>query len=128
MIQQFIELGEGRADVYELVSLIETKKDAAEHLLRLETEKSGRRVVSYILVCAPAGGKFQPLYVCLEGIPHPEDQANERSRMIEAAAEKHHVPLASFAVKPSSEFYERDLFYQHLIGVLRMNLLIPRWQ
>ena len=95
LIQRFIELGEGYSDIYELIELTKAQSN------------------------------FQPIYICREGIPNPEITPNKRFEMFESLSEELGKKIISLQVKPSDLFSEKELFYQHLIGILRMNRYLP---
>jgi hypothetical protein len=124
MIQKFIELGEGYADIYELIELGKSMPDRIQHAIAFYSEKNGQPVASLSLVLKPAREKFQPIYICREGIPNPHEKPNQRFDLFKEMAEAAGKEVAEFTIKPSNVFPETDLFYQHLIGILRMNKFI----
>ncbi|MCI4060493.1 methylthioribose kinase, partial [Bacillus cereus] len=73
----------------------------------------------------PTTGDLQPLYKCREGIPVFENKKSKRVNLFEETAEQLGIKVATFTVKPSTTFPEKDLFVIHLIGILRMNNFIP---
>lgn len=126
MIQRFIELGEGYSDLYELVELTKAQQKRVAFLLSLQTTVNDREVVSLAVILKPTNpGNFQPIYICREGIPNPEITPNKRYEMFEQLAEQIDKKIIPLQVKPSSFFAEKELFYQHLIGILRMNRYLP---
>ncbi|WP_270181763.1 DUF7147 family protein [Alkalihalobacillus sp. CinArs1] len=128
MIQRFIELGEGYSDIYELVELARTNSHRVHRLLLLHTTKHERKVVSPVVVLKSAGeGNLQPLYICREGIPAKEPSV-QRLKMFEELSEELSLPIVPLEVKPSDEFNEVEIYYNHIIGILRMNNLIPPMQ
>lgn len=121
MIQRFIELGEGYADVYELLDLIKYNKDRAMRLAVFHTKMSDKKLVSPALIMKKTEmGNFQAIYISTEGIPDLE-KPSERLRLIEAAAEQAGIPIVHLEVQPSVAFGEKELYFQHLVGILRMN-------
>ncbi|MGP4075104.1 DUF7147 family protein [Halobacillus sp. K22] len=125
MIQKFIELGEGYADIYELIELGSLMPERIQHAIAFYSEENGKPLASLSLVMKPArGDKFQPIYICREGIPNPHEQPNKRFNLFKEMAESAGNEVAEFTIKPSSLFPETELFYQHLIGILRMNKFI----
>ncbi|AJD90886.1 methylthioribose kinase [Jeotgalibacillus malaysiensis] len=125
MIQRFIELGEGYADVYELLDLIKYNKDRAMRLAVFHTVLKDKKVVSPALIMNKTEiGNFQAIYISTEGIPDL-DTPSERLRLIESAAEHADIPIVHLEVKPSIAFGEKELYFQHLVGILRMNHYIP---
>ncbi|MBO8155357.1 MAG: methylthioribose kinase [Bacillaceae bacterium] len=126
MIQRFIELGEGYSDIYELLLIGNTMKDRVEHCLAFHTIKNDEPRTSVAIVMKPTDpGDFQPIYICLEGIPYAKEKESKRYEMFKQLAEELGKPVIDLNVKPSVYFSEKELFYQHLIGILRMNHFIP---
>ena len=126
LIQRFIELGEGYSDIYELIELARTQSNRVAFLLSLQTTVKEREVVSLAVVLKPTNpGKFQPIYVCREGIPNPEKTPNKRFELFQQLADEIGKNIIPLEVKPSSFFAEKELYYQHLIGILRMNRYLP---
>lgn len=125
MIQKFIELGEGYADIYELIEMGERMPDRIQHAIAFYCEKEGRPSASLALVMNPtANGKFQPIYICREGIPNPHEIPNQRFELFQKMVKQADKEVHEFTIKPSSLFPETELYYQHLIGILRMNRYI----
>ncbi|MGM9925256.1 MAG: methylthioribose kinase [Bacillus sp. (in: firmicutes)] len=126
MIQRFIELGEGYSDLYELIEIGRTNKERVAFLLALHTKKNDKELVSLAVVLKPTNpGDFQPIYICREGIPNPHVIPNKRYDMFQALAKEIEKNIIELDVKPSTLFSETELFYQHLIGILRMNRYLP---
>ncbi|WNB90512.1 methylthioribose kinase [Bacillus sp. NEB1478] len=122
MIQRFIELGEGYSDLYELLEIIETNQNRLSQLLCLKVKKDNKEYASFIAVLDPAAeGKFQPLYICREGIPVP----SKRYELFKAKADEVNKEIITFDVKPSTDFADTELFFHYLTGILRLNYLIP---
>ncbi|WP_456271648.1 DUF7147 family protein [Bacillus sp. AK031] len=129
MIQRFIELGEGYSDLYELIELARSNESRLLHFMAFHTVVKERPVTSLAVVLKPAKeGKFQPLYICREGIPDPNHLQNKRYQLFEEAARAQGKEVIQMDVKPSSVFAEKQLYYQHLIAILRLNHYIPPLQ
>ena len=122
MIQRFIELGEGYSDLYELIDIAERSNERIAHFIALHSNESSSCAV--ILHPTLTGG-FQPIYVCREGIPNPHKKENERFRLFQQAASAAGKPVIEMDVKPSHLFAEKTLYYQYLIGILRLNHYLP---
>ncbi|WP_309087008.1 methylthioribose kinase [Domibacillus sp.] len=118
MIQRFIELGEGYSDLYELLDIAER---AAGRISQFVALHSAGGTSCAVILHPTETGSFQPIYVCREGIPNPYQKENERFRMFQQAAASAGKPLIELEVKPSSQFAEKTLYYQYLIGILRLN-------
>ncbi|CAH0199286.1 hypothetical protein SRABI96_01886 [Peribacillus sp. Bi96] len=126
MIQRFIELGQGYSDIYELLEVGRNQKHRVARLLALHTTMHDKKVTSLVIVMSPTDpGKFQPLYICREGIPNPHVTKNKRYELFENLSEELDKPIIEIDVKSSFLFAEIELYYQHLIGILRMNRYLP---
>ena len=127
MIQRFIELGEGYSDIYELLELTNANKHRLQHMLALHTKMGDLERTSLVVVLKPTDpGKFQALYICREGIPNPNFGPNKRYDLFAQTAKTHNKQIHELEVKPSTIFYEKELYYQYLIGILRLNhYLLP---
>ncbi|WP_110929310.1 DUF7147 family protein [Bacillus massiliglaciei] len=126
MIQRFIELGEGYSDIYELLEIGRNNRHRVARLMAFHTEANGKKMTSLIVMLnATDTGDFQPLYICREGIPHPGIHSNKRFDLFRTLAEELDKPIIELDVKPSNMFAETGLYYQYLIGILRMNKYLP---
>ncbi|WP_181348936.1 methylthioribose kinase [Thalassobacillus sp. CUG 92003] len=126
MIQKFIELGEGYADIYELIELGKHMPERVKYIMAFHTVKNDRHVTSLALILHPAGeDKFQPIYMCTEGVPNPNEQPNKRYDLFQEMANALKQDIIEIGIKSSDQFAEKELFFQHLIGILRMNRYIP---
>ena len=126
MIQRFIELGEGTSDLYELLEIGKSNKNRVARLLALHTTINNNKVTSLVMIMQPATqGNFQPLYICREGIPNPNVKPNKRYELFEGLATELEKNIIELDVKPSTLFAETGLYYQYLIGILRMNNYLP---
>ncbi|WP_028392967.1 DUF7147 family protein [Bacillus cihuensis] len=129
MIQRFIELGSGYSDLYELLEIGKSNKHRIVHLLALHTQIDDTHITSLVIVLKPTQpGDFQPLYVCREGIPNPNYKKNKRYELFENLATELNKTIIELQVKNSNQFAESGLYYQHLIGILRMNRYLPALQ
>lgn len=126
MIQRFIELGEGYGDIFELCELARTNASRLQQTYIMYAKKNDKVVVSLAISLKPVGdSKFMPIYLCREGIPFEEEKPSKRLDIFEQAmTELGHVPNR-FEIKHSSIFSEHNLYYQYLIGILRLNHYIP---
>ena len=126
MIQRFIELGEGYSDIYELMELARSNKNRLQHLIMLHTVKNDRKLSSFVVVMQPTNpGDFQALYISLEGIPNHQFQPNKRADLFQELAKELDKEIIQFEVKPTEVFAEKELYFQYLIGILRLNHYIP---
>ncbi|MFV8827032.1 DUF7147 family protein [Alkalihalobacterium sp. APHAB7] len=126
MLQRFIELGEGYSDLYELMEIAKSNHHRIHHLVRLNTTTNNRKMTSLVVVLKPIEpGNYMPLYICREGIPQPEWKENKRFSLFQSLANELNQEIFQLEVKPSDIFNEKQLYYQYLIGVLRLNHFIP---
>ncbi|MDG5470177.1 methylthioribose kinase [Jeotgalibacillus sp. ET6] len=125
MIQRFIELGEGYSDLYEFLEIVKANTHRIERILALHTNKKEKSVTSVVAVMKKTDpGSFQALYICREGIPNPHDTPNKRFELVQSAAAEAGLSLIEMEVQPSDRFAEKELFFQYLTGILRMNRYI----
>ncbi|MFL0363081.1 methylthioribose kinase [Pseudobacillus sp. 179-B 2D1 NHS] len=125
MVQRFIELGEGYSDVYELLEIVRNNHHRLTHMIAFHSSEECRQMTSLAVVLSPTDpGDFQPIYICREGIPYPHSTPNKRFDLFKETAESLNRPLIEMDVKPSSAFAETELYFQHLIGILRLNHLL----
>ncbi|WP_213423367.1 DUF7147 family protein [Bhargavaea massiliensis] len=121
--QRFIELGEGLGDVFELCELIRTNSGRIHRAFIFTAGESG--VLSLAVALDPAGeGSFMPIYISREGIRSGGQESARVARFREAAAEAGATPV-TVEVRPSKDFSDRDQYYRHITGILRLNHLIP---
>jgi hypothetical protein len=126
LIQRFIELGIGSSDLYELIEIGKANRERVVRLLALHSHLNGKEVTSLVIVLEPTDpGNFQPLYICREGIPNPRVTPNKRYSLFDQLATELHKNIIELDVKPSSQFSEVELYYQYVIGILRMNRYLP---
>lgn len=129
MIQRFIELGEGYSDLYELLDIAKANKDRLTCMLALHTKINDKDVTSLAVILKPTTtGSFQPLYVCREGIPNPNVTPNKRFDLFAETAKELDQVVHELSVKPSTIFADKELYYQQMIGILRLNHIIPPLQ
>ena len=128
MIQQFIELGQGYGDVYELIALVDTNKHRFHQaFIFTATTDEGSDVASLAVAFKPTGdSKFMPIYICREGIPYNEEKLAQRITLFMEAVNAVNRKPVTVELKHSSAFEEPALFYQHIIGILRMNNYLPQ--
>jgi hypothetical protein len=125
MIQKFIPLGSGNADIYELLTLAEAMPERAQHFLVLHTMIKNEPRCSVAVVMKPTEiGEFQPIYICVEGIANPQYKVSKRLQLFREYVQKVGKETIEFTVQPSTFFGDQQLYFQHLIGILRANHLI----
>ncbi|QGQ46969.1 methylthioribose kinase [Metabacillus sediminilitoris] len=126
MIQRFIELGEGYSDIYELIETTKANKERVSNLIALHTKINEKDVTSLVVIMQPTElGNFQALYICREGVPNPNVIDNKRYALFTELATYLNKEIIQLEVKPSSMFHELDLYYQYIIGILRLNHYLP---
>lgn len=125
MIQQFIELGQGYGDVYELCELIKTNEKRIQNAFMFISNNGKQNVASLAVALKAAGdSNFMPIYICREGIPYDINKPSKRIAVFEETLNEIGKKAIPMEIKHSSFFSETILFYQHLIGILRMNHFI----
>lgn len=126
MIQQFIELGQGYGDIYELCELINTNQHRYHHSFIFTSSYDGKTFASLAVALKPAGdSKFMPIYICREGIPYTVEKPSKRVGLFQEAIASIEKQPILLDIKHSSHFTETTLFYQYIIGILRLNHYIP---
>ncbi|MCS0672946.1 methylthioribose kinase [Cytobacillus firmus] len=129
MIQRFIEIGEGYSDIYELIEIARANNHRLSHMAAFHTSIDNKEVTSLAVILKPTDpGGFQPLYICREGIPNPKTSPNKRYDLFADAARALNKEIIQLAVKPSAIFNEKELYFQYLIGILRLNHYIAPLQ
>ncbi|MGN7477215.1 DUF7147 family protein [Solibacillus silvestris] len=129
MIQQFIELGQGYGDIYELCELIKTNEHRFHNAFIFTANHDGVSVASLAVAFKPSGeSKFMPIYICREGIPYDEEKLSKRIEIFKHAILHAGQRENILEIKHSSIFSEKNQFYQYLIGILRLNHYIPPMQ
>lgn len=129
MIQQFIELGQGYGDVFELCELIQTNEHRIHNAFIFTANHNGSMVASLAVAFKPSGeSKFMPIYICREGIPYNEEKPSKRIEIFQEVVHTANKQENIFEIKHSSIFSETNQFYQYLIGILRLNHYIPPMQ
>ncbi|WP_102347051.1 DUF7147 family protein [Bacillus sp. Marseille-P3661] len=129
MIQRFIELGEGYSDLYELIEMAKVNHKRLVHLMAFNSKINDDEVTSLAVVLQPTDpGNFQPIYICREGIPNPEKKPNKRYELFKETALMLGKEIITLKVKPSTIYPEKELYYQHLIAILRLNHYIAPLQ
>lgn len=126
MIQQFIELGQGYGDFYELCELIKTNEKRFHNAFIFISDKGDKKVASLAVAFNAVGeSNFMPIYICREGIPYNIEKPSKRIAIFEDTLNEIGKKAIPMEVKHSSIYSETVLYYQHLIGILRMNHFIP---
>ncbi|WP_274309356.1 DUF7147 family protein [Solibacillus daqui] len=129
MIQQFIELGQGYGDIYELCELVKTNENRFHNAFIFTANHNGQQVASLAVAFKPASeSKFMPIYICREGIPFNEEKPSKRIEIFKQAIQDAGQLENIFEIKHSSIFSETNQYYQYLIGILRLNHYIPPMQ
>lgn len=126
MIQQFIELGQGFGDVYELCELVKTNEHRFHNAFIIKSTKEDKIVTSLAVALKPVGdSKFMPIYLCREGIPYSEEKPSKRIAIFDETVKSIGKQTITFELKHSCYFSENALFYQYMIGIMRLNNYIP---
>lgn len=128
LIQRFIELGEGYGDIFELCELTRVNKNRIHHAFIFTSKKENKEYYSIAIALKPINNaNFFPIYICREGIPNIQIVPKRLSTFKDTLEELHIEPI-QIDIKHSSSFEDTNLFYQYIIGILRLNHLIPPLQ
>jgi hypothetical protein len=128
LIQRFIELGEGYGDIYELCELARVNKDRIHQAFIFSSTKDNIRYFSIAIALKPVNtANFFPIYTCREGIVETQQESKRLTTFKEALAELSIEPI-KVDIKHSSIYVDVNLYYQYIIGILRLNHLIPPLQ
>lgn len=128
MIQRFIELGEGYGDIYELCELARVNKDRIHQAFIFSSSKDNITYYSIAIAIKPVNtANFFPIYICREGIIEAQQEPKRLTIFKEALNELAIQPI-KLDIKHSSIYVDVNLYYQYIIGILRLNHLIPPLQ
>lgn len=129
MKQSFIYLGEGLTDLFEFTTLIEYNYKRVDTVVFFHTPKSQQQLSSVALVMQPTSGQhFQGIYIMLNAVKYPYPHSNKKNDIITASANKHHLPIKEIDVQPPETFADKDLYFNYLKSVLRLQNWIPPLQ
>lgn len=123
MNQRFIELGQGFGDIYELLELVSSNSHRfLNAFVFTAINESGAPALSVAAAFSPGGASnFTPIYICREGI-QPD---SKRLKLFEESIKEIGRTPIVLDVKPSYIFADTELYYNHLIGILRLNHYLP---
>jgi len=125
LIQRIIELGKGYGDIYELCEQARLNKDRIHRAFIFSSKKDGKEYHSIAIALKPTNAaNFFPIYMCGDGIPNVQPISKRLSHFIETLDELQ-LKAVHLDIRHSSSFADSDLFYQYLIGILRLNHFIP---
>nr|WP_199171854.1 methylthioribose kinase [Sporosarcina sp. P13] len=127
MQQRFIELGEGYSDIYELFELMSTNTHRIfkSYILAFKDGENEKLSLAVSFTPATADSNFMPIYVCREGIKLTAKKPSKRYDLFMEHAQSLNIQPVRVEVKHSSQFAEKELYYQYIIGILRLNHLLP---
>jgi hypothetical protein len=120
-MQKFIHLGEGYGDVFELEALIQYNHQRIKSGIYLHAEG---RPSTFILVMAPVRGNFQAIYTIYQGIPMTS-KSRQKYNIINDNLEKYNISKVEMTTRDPDDFHDRTQYFQYMLGVLRLNNLIP---
>jgi hypothetical protein len=128
LIQRFIELGEGYGDIFELCELARVNKNRIHRAFIFTSKKENKEYCSIAIALKPINSaNFFPIYICREGIPNT-NPITQRLSTFQATLDELKIIPVQLEIKHSSIYDDKELFYQYVIGVLRLNHLIPPLQ
>lgn len=119
MNQRFIKLGQGYADFFELMELASTQQSRIHTFIKLHTDEEK---YSLALALKPANdSRFMPIYICLEGVP----AQSKRIALFDELAQSTGYTAAPLLVKSVTQFHHEDHYYHYLLGLLRLQRILP---
>ena len=128
MIQRFIELGEGYGDIYELCELAKVNKERIHQAFIFSSTKDDITYFSIAIALKPVNtANFFPIYICREGIVGNQ-QGPKRLTIFKETLDELGIQPIQVDIKHSSIYVDVNLYYQYIIGILRLNNLIPPLQ
>lgn len=126
MTQSFIPIGQGYSDFFEFEELIHFNASRIHRILLLHTTLEEEPKTSIIVVMKPSRqGNFQAMYAIFEAIPYPYPKSSKRIDFIRQWALDASLTINELEVKAMHHFYDVSLYYNYLIGVLRLQRMIP---
>lgn len=129
MKQSFIVLGEGLTDLFEFLTIIEYNYQRIDKIIYFHTPESNLKRSSVSIVMKPTSGNhFQALYTMLNAMPYPYPNKNKKFTMINDLANQYHIKIIEVDVHPPEAYHSQDIYFQYLIGVLRLQNWIPPLQ
>lgn len=119
-MQKFIVLGHGYSEIFELKALLEYNHKRVNKAIFFHHEDAPS---SFSLIMNPVEKDFQALYTILRGLRNgPEGKMYE---MIRELCELYDIQVVEMTARDPKDFHEEELFFQYIIGVLRLNHIIP---
>ena len=120
-MQKFIRLGDGYGDIFELEALIEYNRQRIKSGIYLHVENEPS---TFVLVMAPVCGNFQALYTIYRGIPMASKH-RQKYNIINDCLEKYNIQKVEMTTRTPDDFHDPEQYFQYMIGVLRLNHLLP---
>lgn len=128
LIQRFIELGEGYGDIFELCELARVNKNRIHHAFIFTSKNGEKEYCSIAIALKPVNSaNFFPIYICREGIANTQPETKRLTSFKDTLNELQIKPI-QIDLKHSSTFVDTQLYYQYIIGILRLNHLVPPLQ
>lgn len=129
MKQSFIVLGEGLTDLFEFKTLIEYNHQRINRIVFFNSPNSDKQLSSAAIIMNPTEGNyFQAMYIMINAFKYPHPTDNKKSSMIRSFAKDYQITINELDVKSTDDFYDLDLYFNYLIGVLRLYHYIPPLQ
>lgn len=120
-MQKFIQLGDGYGDIFELEALIQYNHQRIKSGIYLHVEG---RPSTFVLVMSPVRGNFQALYTIYQGIPMTSKNKT-KYKIINENLEKYNIGKVEMTTRDPGDFHVREQYFQYMLGVLRLNNLLP---
>ena len=120
-MQKFIVLGHGYSEIFELKALLEYNHTRVDKAIFFHHEDAPS---TFSLVMKPVEKDFQAIYTILRGLRNGPD--GKMYEMIHNLCKEYGVEVIEMTSRDPEDFHEKELFFQYMIGVLRLNHLIPQ--
>mgnify|MGYP006879744937 CR=1 FL=1 len=120
-MQKFIRLGDGYGDIFELEALIEYNHQRIKSGIYLHVEDEPS---TFVLIMEPVRGNFQALYTIYRGILMTT-RHQQKYKIINESLEKYNIQKVEMTTRTPADFYDSEQYFQYMIGVLRLNHLLP---
>jgi len=122
-VQKFILLGNGYSEIFELQALIQYNHARIDKAVFIHHEDAPS---TFVLIMKPVKKNFQALYTILRGLRKGHE--GEMYRIISTWLDEKNIQKIDMSSRDPEDFHEEELYYQYIIGVLRLNHIIPPLQ
>ena len=122
-MQKFILLGNGYSEIFAVQALIEYNHTRIDKAVFIHHEDAPS---TFVLIMKPVEKNFQALYTILRGLRKGHE--GEMYNIICKWLDDKNIQKIDMSSRDPRDFHEEELYYQYIIGVLRLNHIIPPLQ